>query len=181
MADFLKRTWAEIRLSAVEHNYRLVRERLSPDCRVMAVVKADAYGHGDLQVATTLQHAGADWFAVSNLDEAIRLREGGITRPILILSYTPPEQAARLVQYGITQSLVDNHYAARLNEQAATAGVTVDCHVKLDTGMSRVGFFYHDERTDCTALDEIAAACALPHLSVGGIFTHFAMADEPNG
>ncbi len=181
MADFLKRSWAEIRLSAVQHNYRAVREKLADGCRVMAVVKADGYGHGDVQVATVLQRAGTDWFGVSNLDEAIHLREGGITKPILILSYTPPVEAARLAQYGITQTLIDGDYAACLNKAAAAAGVTVDCHIKLDTGMSRVGFFYHDEATDRAVLDQIVTACTLPQLSVSGIFTHFAMADEEHG
>ncbi len=181
MADFLKRSWAEIRLSAVAHNYRRVRERVHGDCRVMAIVKADAYGHGDLPTAVTLEKAGADWFGVSNLDEAVRLREGGITRPILILSYTPPEEAARLAHYDITQALLDGEYAANLNAAATAAGVTVNCHVKLDTGMSRVGFFYHDEEDDRAALDDIAAACSLPQLAVTGIFTHFAMADEQDG
>lgn len=181
MASFLKRSWAEIRLSAIEENYRTVRNRLADGCRVMAIVKADGYGHGDVQTATVLQQAGAEWFGVSNLEEAIHLREGGITRPILILSYTPPEEAARLARFSVTQSVISGEYASRLNEAAAAAGVSVDVHIKLDTGMSRVGFFYHDEHTDRAVIDEIAGACTLPHLSAGGIFTHFSSADEEDG
>ena len=181
MAEFLKRSWAEIRLGAIQHNYRAVRARLADGCRMMAVVKADGYGHGDVQTATVLQQAGVEWFGVSNLEEAIHLREGGISRPILILSYTPPEEAARLAQFSITQSVISGEYAIRLNESAAAAGVTVETHIKLDTGMSRVGFFYHDEQTDRAVIDDIAQSCALPHLSVSGIFTHFSCADEEEG
>ncbi len=181
MTPFLKRTWAEIQLSAITHNYHTVRARLADGCRVMAVVKADAYGHGDVQTATVLQQAGADWFGVSNLEEAIRLRQGGITRPLLILSYTPPEEAARLAEFSITQSVISGEYAVLLNDAAAAAGVTVNVHIKVDTGMSRVGFFYHDEERDRTVIDEIARSCALPHLSAEGIFTHFASADEADG
>lgn len=181
MAEFLKRTWAQIRLSAIEQNYRAVRGLLAEGCRVMAVVKADAYGHGDVQVATVLQNAGAEWFGVSNLEEAIRLREADIVRPILILSYTPPEEAARLARYDITQSVIDGDYARRLSAAATAAGVTVAAHIKLDTGMSRVGFFYHDEDSDRGTIDELQRVCALQNLAVDGIFTHFAAADEEDG
>ena len=178
MLTFLKRTWAEIALDAVEQNYRCIRERVGQSCRVMAVVKADAYGHGDAFVAKTLQHAGADWFGVSNLDEAIRLRESGIEKPVLILSYTPPEEAKRLSRYGITQTVVSAEHAHRLQRAAEQEQLTLNVHLKLDTGMSRVGFFYHHPETDGAVLDEIDEVCALPNLHVEGIFTHFATADE---
>ncbi len=178
MSEFLKRTWAQIDLDAIEQNYHTIRRSLSERCLLMAVVKADAYGHGDVYTAQTLQAAGADWFGVSNLEEAVRLRNGGITRPILILSYTPPEEAARLSRFDITQAVISEEYARRLNEAAAEAGVTVSVHVKLDTGMSRVGFFYHDTQADRGVFDRLEQVCRLPHLSAQGIFTHFACADE---
>ena len=181
MSEFLKRTWAQIDLDAIERNYRAIRSALSAGCRLMAVVKADAYGHGDVFVAQTLQTAGADWFGVSNLEEAIRLRQAGITRPILILSYTPPEEAARLAAFDITQTVISEEYAMALEQQAAAADVTVTVHIKLDTGMSRVGFFYHDERTDAAVIDTVARVCGLAHLTAQGIFTHFSCADEPTG
>lgn len=181
MSEFLKRTWAEIDLDAIEQNYRVIRDSLSAGCRLMAVVKADAYGHGDVYVAQTLQAAGADWFGVSNLEEAIRLRHAGITRPILILSYTPPEEAARLSEYDVTQAVISAEYAQRLSDAAVAASVTVTVHLKLDTGMSRVGFFYHDEQADSAVIDQLAAVCALPGLIPQGIFTHFASADEQEG
>lgn len=178
MSEFLKRTWAEIDLDAIEKNYRAIRGSLADGSRLMAVVKADAYGHGAACVARTLQAAGADWFGVSNLQEAIQLREEGITRPILILSYTPPEEAARLSRYNITQTVISREYAHRLNDEAAAAGVTLPVHIKLDTGMSRVGFFYHHEQADAAVLEELTQVCRLPHLTAEGIFTHFASADE---
>ena len=94
MSDFLKRTWAEIDLDAIRHNFRVIEASLAPGSRAMAVVKADAYGHGAGYVSRALQEAGASWFGVSNLDEAMQIRNAGIVEPILILAYTPPEEAA---------------------------------------------------------------------------------------
>lgn len=181
MSDFFRRTWAEISVDAVGRNCRAVKNTLAPGCRLMAVVKADAYGHGALPVARELLQQGADWLAVSNLQEAMHLREGGIAAPLLVLSYTPPEEAARLSLHRITQTVVGPEDALRLEQAAAAAGVTVAVHIKVDTAMSRVGFFYHDAQRDSAVLDDIAAACALPHLHAEGCFTHFSVADEPNG
>ncbi len=180
MSSFLKRTWAEIDLSAIERNYQAIRGTLSDGCRMMAVVKADAYGHGDSYVAQLLQQAGADWFGVSNLEEAVRLRDAGITRPILILSYTPPEEAGKLAAYAITQTVIGEEYARQLNAAAMAAGVTLSVHIKVDTGMARVGFFCRRDTMD-TVCDEIARTCALQNLIADGIFTHFACADEEDG
>ena len=94
MSDFLKRTWAEIDLDAIRHNFQVIEASLAPGSRAMAVVKADAYGHGAGYVSRALQEAGASWFGVSNLDEAMQIRNAGIVEPILILAYTPPEEAA---------------------------------------------------------------------------------------
>ena len=178
MSEFLKRTWAEIDLDAIDRNYTAIRASVAETSRIMAVVKADAYGHGAGMVARTLQAAGADWFGVSNLEEAIQLRGEGITRPILILSYTPPEEAARLSAYHITQTVISREYARQLDAAAADIGVTLPVHLKLDTGMSRVGFFYHDAAADAGVIEELAEVCRLPHLQAEGIFTHFASADE---
>ena len=181
MEHWLKRTWAEIDLDALLNNYRLIREKVTDGCRVMAIVKADAYGHGAVEVARVFHEQGVDWFGVSNLEEAIQLRQAGLTEPILILSYTPAEEAARLSEYRVTQSVVTAAYGAELNEQAKAAGVTVDVHLKVDTGMSRVGFFYHEAERDAAALDEMASVCALSNLHPTGIFTHFAVSDEADG
>lgn len=176
MTDILRRTWAEIDLDAVRQNYETVRRQLSPGCRCMAVVKADSYGHGAVPVATTLAAAGVDWFGVSSLEEALQLRDHGIANPILIFSYTPPSEAAQLAKHNITQAVISRDYAERLEAAAAEADVTVNVHIKLDTGMSRVGFLCQDIRT--APLDAIAESCAMPHLNAEGIFTHFATADD---
>ena len=178
---FLKRTWACIDLDQIRHNYHVIRSNVRPGCRILSIVKADAYGHGAVDVAACLQKEGTDWFGVSNLEEAIQLRRAGIDRPILILSYTPPEEAARLAQLDITQAVVGLSYARQLNDEAAKAGVTVQVHVKIDTGMSRVGLMAQNSEERLQAQRQTEEICtAMPHLRATGIFTHFATADEEN-
>ena len=177
MQQYTKRTRAEIHLDALEHNMREIRRVSESNTEIAAVVKADAYGHGGEQTALYLQKYGADWFAVSNLAEALELRKCGIERPVLILGYTPPECAAQLAYNDITQAVYCAEYAQRLSEFALKAGVCVNAHIKLDTGMSRIGFFYHDSEEDRAAVDDIAAVTMLPGLFFDGIFTHFAKAD----
>lgn len=172
-----RRTWAEVDLDALLHNYHLIRRTVG-EKKVMAVVKADAYGHGDIAVASTLENAGADWFAVSNFEEAALLRTQGITRPILILGYTPPACAAALANHNITQAVYSLEYAAALNEAALTAHVKINCHMKLDTGMARIGFCVQTGR-ETAGVEEAAEACAMEALSCTGVFTHFSCADEP--
>lgn len=178
VSDFLKRTWAEINLDALQDNYRAIASSLSGNSRVMAVVKADAYGHGAGMAALAFREAGAAWFGVSNLDEAMQLRSAGITEPILVFAYTPPSEAANLARLDVSQTVLNGNYARELEESAAAAGVQVHIHVKIDTGMSRVGLPYHSERQDGDTLREIEAICGLPHLIGEGVFTHFASADE---
>ncbi len=177
MKHWLKRTWAEIDLDRLQTNLQRIKQAASGSL-IMAVVKADAYGHGAVMAARTLCEAGADWLAVSNLDEAIQLRNAGLSAPILILSYTPPEEVALLAGHHITQTVVSASHAKALSDAAVEAGVTLDVHIKVDTGMTRVGFFAAD---GALSTDEIAAACALPALKPSGIFTHFAVADEQDG
>lgn len=178
MVNYLKRTWAEINLDALEHNYHQIRGALTPGSRMMCVVKADGYGHGAIPVAQELAHLGAEWFGVSNLEEALQLREGGIQQPILILGYTPPSKAETLSQNGISQTVFSLEYAKALSLKAEEADVTVKMHIKVDTGMSRIGFLYHDEEKDCQAIDEMVEVSGLPGLCAEGIFTHFAAADD---
>ena len=101
----LRRTWAEIDLDALEHNYNVARQKIGPGVKYLGVVKADAYGHGAVQVARKLEQLGADYLAVSSLDEGRELRHGGITMPILILGHTPPEMVSQLIEYNITQAV----------------------------------------------------------------------------
>lgn len=182
--DFLRRTWAEISLDALRHNYAVIRQKVRDGCGVMSIVKADAYGHGAKYVARALESAGTDWFGVSNLEEARQLRLAGIARPILILGYTPPDRAADLAAQQIAQTVFSADYAAQLSAHAAAAAVQVDIHVKLDTGMHRLGFCCDTPQSLAAAAREIAALCRLPGLRPQGVFTHFPSADrdgDPDG
>lgn len=170
------RTWTEIDLSNLEHNYRALRAMLPQGCRFLGVVKADAYGHGAVQVARRLETLGAEYLAVACLDEALELRQAGITTPILILGYTPTERAEALLDNGITQTVYDVEMARALSDAAAAAGKTLKIHVKADTGMSRLGWLCGGE-DQSAAVEAIAQVCALPGLEAEGIYTHFANAD----
>jgi alanine racemase len=178
MIDFLKRTWAQIDLDAIRNNYKAIAQSLSYGCRAMAIVKADAYGHGAGFVSRTLRDAGVTWFGVSNLDEALQIRDEGISESILILAYTPPEHILQLAENNITQTVFEREYAQQISKAAVEAGVTVGVHIKVDTGMSRIGFFCQSENGIIKTIDEIEQVCALPGLYAEGIFTHFASADE---
>ena len=170
------RTWTEIDLSNLEHNYQALRAMLPQGCRFLGVVKADAYGHGAVQVARRLETLGAEYLAVACLDEALELRQAGITTPILILGYTPTERAEALLDNGITQTVYDVEMARALSNAAAAAGKTLKIHVKADTGMSRLGWLCGGE-DQSAAVEAIAQVCALPGLEAEGIYTHFANAD----
>lgn len=178
MEPFLKRTWAQIDLDALEYNYRQIRSALRPDCKLMCVVKADAYGHGAERLAQEYERLGANWFAVSNLEEGMQLRHAGICSPILILGYTPAERAGQLYEHGIAQAILSEEYARQLSEQAVRQGVTVTVHIKLDTGMSRIGLMCQSDAQSDEAVAAVRRICALPHLQPQGIFTHFAVSDE---
>ena len=173
----LRRTWAEIDLDALAHNYQQARRRIGPHVKYLGVVKADAYGHGAIQIARKLEQLGADYLAVSSLDEAKELRHGGIQAPILILGHTPPAMVPQLIEYRITQAVSALAKAREYSAAAAACGGTLKVHIKVDTGMSRLGFLVRGGHFD-TGVDSIAAACALPGLEAEGIFTHFAVSDE---
>lgn len=178
MSDsFLHRTWVEVDLDALEFNFRQIKEKAG-GAQVMAVVKADAYGHGVEQAAQAFVRAGADWLGVSNLEEAVQLRKLGHTLPILILGYTPVKEAETLCRYDITQAMYSPEYAKELSNEAVQIKRPVRVHLKLDVGMNRIGFSAGDDLTQ--ALN----ACRLPGLQVDGVFTHFQSADfggDPNG
>ncbi len=177
MNDLQKRSWAEIRLPHIRHNYEAIRATLPEGCRFMGIVKADAYGHGALPVARLLQDAGADYLGVSCLDEALELRQGGIHMPILILGHTPYEYTGELISHDITQTV---SALAKAREYAAAAealGKRLKVHIKLDTGMSRLGFLCAGSYFD-TGVENVLRSCLLPALEPEGIYTHFAVADE---
>ena len=127
----LRRTWAEIDLDALEHNYHLVRKMTGPSVKYLGVVKADAYGHGAVQISRKLEELGADYLAVSSLDEARELRHCGIRVPILILGHTPPDMVPQLIQYNITQTVSAKAKAEEYHAAAAACGGTLKVHIKV--------------------------------------------------
>lgn len=173
--DYLKRTWADISLDNLNHNYHALRERLPSDCRFLGVVKADAYGHGAVPIGRHLTELGAEYLAVSNIEEAVQLRRGGLRGPILILGYTPPFYAEDLAAMNLRQEVHSLEYARRLNERLSGTKRRIRVHIKLDTGMSRLGFFAYGREQTVEELREIAS---MEHLSVEGVFTHFPVADS---
>ncbi|MEA4947826.1 MAG: alanine racemase [Oscillospiraceae bacterium] len=178
MSELQKRTWAEISLDNIEHNYRAVKAGLPAGCRYLGVVKADAYGHGALPVAHRLEKAGADYLAVSCLDEALELRRGGVAMPILILGHTPVEYLPELIENNVTQTVSCLAKAVEYSEAAVKYGGTLRIHIKLDTGMSRLGFLCAGRHFD-EGVDGVTRSCMLPNLDPEGVYTHFAVSDEP--
>lgn len=179
MEDYLLRARAEIDLGAIRCNYNIAK---ASGKKVMCVIKGDAHGHGAVKCGRFLESLGADAFAVACLEEALQLRDGGITKPILILGYTPPtpNAVAVIARAGLMQTLLDEEYAQCLDKSARSAGVRVECHIKLDTGMSRLGVYAQGAK----AAKE-AGVCArrmfdLEGLKVSGIYTHFSAADMPD-
>ena len=169
----LRPNWAEINLDHIAHNVRLLRGRTAPGARFMAVVKADGYGHGAAEVARTALENGAEWLAVAIVDEGVLLRREGFAAPILVLGYTPPEQAERAVAHDLTLTVYRRDLAEALARAASAAGKTARVHVKIDTGMGRIGLPPGPE-----AVEFIASLSDLPNLAVEGLFTHFAVADS---
>ena len=167
------RAWAEIDLGNLEHNYRALRA-CAPNSRFLGVVKANAYGHGAVTVSRKLEELGADYLAVACLNEAMELRQAGIRMPILILGATPPELAGLVVDYGITQTVFTPQLAQALSRAAGERGRRAKIHIKVDTGMSRLGLLDHEPVRTAREVEQL---CALPGLEPEGIFTHFANAD----
>ena len=178
LEPFQKRTWAEIQLSSVKHNFKVIRQQVGYDVKICCVIKANAYGHGAVQLARVYEKLGADFFAVSNIEEAMQLRHSNITLPILILGYTDPRCASLLATNDISQCVFSEEYGERLSEQAVKDGCSVKIHIKLDTGMGRIGFPCRKENR--LPISEISRVCKLQGLIPEGIFTHFASADEGN-
>ncbi len=177
MQNFLKRTWAEINLDALKHNYEQIKG-INPQAKAMAVIKADAYGHGAVQSARVLRRAGAEWFGVSNIEEAIELRIGGIGGEILILGYTPPEYADKLIGQGITQTVYSLDYAKALSGAAQKLGGRIKVHIKADTGMTRLGFLCQHMSDIPSCSSDILAVSDFSGLDCEGIFMHFPCADS---
>ncbi len=172
--EHFKRTWAEIDLSAIGNNFNTVRRKVGDGVRVMAVVKANAYGHGVDLVAPYLARCGADAFGVSCLQEAMELRALGLDQPILILGYTPAHHFPCVLEEKISQTVFSMEDALALSQAAVAAGRTAKVHIALDTGMGRIGF---DAFDPAAAAKEALAVSALPGIEIEGLFTHFSVAD----
>ena len=166
-------TYAEINLNAIKHNILEIRKLLAPGVKYMAVVKANAYGHGAIGVARAAIEAGADYLAVANLKEALELRSAGIVSPILILTESPTSVMDEIVQYDLTQTVYSVVEAKALSDEAVQRNRTAKVQVKIDTGMGRVGV------SPSEAVAFITKISSLPNLMLEGVFTHFAMAEDP--
>ena len=165
-------TWAEIELDNLAANFNQIKQRVSPTARIIAVVKANAYGHGAVECARRLAREGADWFGVALPEEAIELREAGITQPVLCLAGYWPGQAAACIRHRLTVVVYRIDMIEALNQAAANAGIVADVHVKIDTGMGRLGV-----RVD--QLSEFVASLErFRNVRIDGVMTHLAAADD---
>ncbi len=176
--DIRRRSWAEIDLDQAKQNYLILRQLIDPKQKVCCVVKSNAYGHGAVPMAKLYESLGTDYLAVATLEEALQLRENKINSPILILGYTPVEAATLLAKYHITQCVFSYEYGRNLANAAKMADVRIKIHIKLDTGMGRIGFLCRKDGDH--ELDKVWEICQRNELLPEGIFTHFATADDPN-
>ena len=173
MTDLLKslRTWVEIDLDALDYNFNCVRKSLPDNVKVLAVVKANAYGHGAVKVAKFFENK-ADYLAVAATDEALEIRKSGVDSPILILGHIPYGDYDNVVKYGFTPTVSDLNEATLLSQSAVKFNKAAKLHIAVDTGMSRIGFADCDE-----SVEEIKKICELPNVTIEGVFSHFAAAD----
>ena len=168
-----QRVWAEINLDNIAHNVKKIRSFVPPTAKLMAVVKADAYGHGAVECAKTALCNGADYLGVAIIEEAIKLRQSSISAPILVLGYTPALSLANVINHYLIQTVFNMEMANALSDIAVSLGKTAKIHIKIDTGMSRLGFM----PTEASA-DEIEQINRLPGIDCCGIYTHLADADD---
>ena len=168
------RVKAVISLDAVEENFRQMRKNIASDTKMIAVIKANAYGHGAVQIAHMIEGYDYIWgFAAATAEEAIALRKAGITKPVLILGIVFEEFYPELVSYDLRPAVCEYQEAAKLSAEAVSQGKTIHIHLALDTGMTRIGF-----ADEPSSVEEIKKIAALPGLEIEGMFTHFARADE---
>lgn len=178
MRSFLKRTWAQVDLNAIKDNFFAIKKHIGSKPKIMCIVKADAYGHGAPKLSKFYEQLGADYLGVSNVEEAIQIREANVNLPILILGYTPANLACILSENNLTTTIVSKEYAEKLNSFAKQYSINLKVHIKIDTGMSRLGVMCQNKSQIKNAAEEIKQICSLSNLNVEGIFTHMAVADE---
>ena len=170
--NIFDRSCVEIELDALKHNFEQIKKVTAPGAGILAVVKADAYGHGALETAKTLIDSGAAGLCLATIDEAVELRKHGITVPMMTLGFTDPSRFEDAVKYDVQQSVYSFEIAKAISEEASKQGKTCKIHIKLDTGMGRIGF-----KTDGSETDDIIRSCTLPGIEPYGVFSHFAAAD----
>ena len=171
--NMVKRTWAEISLNAIEHNYNVIRNKVADDTKVCCVIKADGYGHGAVELSQIYEKLGADFFAVSNIDEGIEIRKSGSKLPIVILGYTPVSEAENLAEYDISQAVFSLEYAKELSEKCVEEDCICKMHIKVDSGMSRIGFMCQEFPRDEYSIEEICEACCCRILRLRGFLLIF--------
>ena len=168
-----ERVLAMVDLDAIAYNMRNIRKKTPPHAGIIGVIKADAYGHGSVETAGVLLENGADWLAVAVVDEGLNLRKNGIKAPILLLGYTPELRLDDVINNGFIQTVYSLDTAEKLSQAAVRLNKTAVVHIKIDTGMGRIGYRVNEE-----SADEIAEISKLPNIEINGMFTHFAVADE---
>ncbi len=168
-----ERVLAIVDLDAIAYNIKNIREKTDVNSGIIGIIKADAYGHGSVETAKVLLENGADWLAVAVVDEGLNLRKNGITAPILLLGYTPELRLSDVINNGFIQTVYSYETAKKLSETAVSLGKTAVIHIKIDTGMGRIGYRVNEE-----SADEIVKISKLPNIDVNGMFTHFSTADE---
>ena len=173
LLEMLGSTILEINLDNLAYNIKATRKYINKDTLIMAIVKANAYGHGAIASSRIFLENGADRLGVSILREGIELRKAGIEAPILLLNYTPQDQYKYIVEYDLIQTIYRYEDAEALSKVALSMGKTMKIHIKIDTGMSRIGFLPGQE-----SIEAIVKISKLPNIEIEGIFTHFAKADE---
>lgn len=167
------RVYAQVNLDYIAHNIRELNKIKNSNTEIMGVIKADGYGHGAIPIAKTLLENNTKRFAVAVIEEAIALRKSGITKPIHILGFTPDNQLEQLIHYDLIQTIFKYSMAKTLSDIAVRHNKRVKIHIKIDTGMGRIGFFTNEE-----SIQIIKSIHQLPNIYIEGIFTHFAKADE---
>ncbi len=178
MEEFSRRAWVQVDLDALEHNFKSIKNKLSKDTKLLCVLKADAYGHGAEFLVKEYDKLGADWYGVSNIDEAVQLRKTGTQKPILIFGYTAPEMAEILYRHNISQALFSYSYAEKLHSECKKKNLKLNVHLKIDTGMSRIGFFSQTPGDIERSVEEISKIKDFGEFEIEGIFTHFSVADD---
>ena len=172
MSKLARQVWAEVSLDHIAHNVRQFRSLIGPGCELMAVVKANGYGHGALETAYTMIAHGTNWLATALPEEAVRLRRGGITAPILVLGAVGADELDICVAYDLAVTVFEPHIARLLSQAAVAQRKTAKVHIKVDTGMGRLGLL------PCDFGDLVELVQSLPGLEIQGVFTHFARAED---